>query len=84
MYFSVWMILLAVSLWVSLAAFWWGLQSGQFSDQDRARYLPLRDIRPQTPVRDPARWPLEVYVLMGLGLLLVVSLAGSLWLTWAG
>jgi cbb3-type cytochrome oxidase maturation protein len=53
MYFSVWMILLAVSLWVSLAAFWWGLQSGQFSDQDRARYLPLK---PRSGIRPAGPW----------------------------
>ncbi len=71
MYFSAWMILIAFSLWVSLAAFLWGLQSGQFSDQDRARYLPLRDVLPQPLVKDPARLTLEVYVLMFIGLLMV-------------
>ncbi len=81
MYFSAWMILIAFSLWVSLAAFWWGLQSGQFSDQDRARYLPLQDVLPQPLVKDPAPWTVEVYVLMFIGLLLVVGLAGSLF--WA-
>ena len=84
MYFSAWMILIAFSLWVSLVAFLWGLQSGQFSDQDRARYLPLRDVRPQPLVKDPARLTLEVYVLMGIGLLLVGSLAGSLLLALTG
>ena len=78
MYFSAWMILIAFSLWVSLVAFLWGLQSGQFSDQDRARYLPLRDIPPQPMIRTPARLTMEVYVLMFIGLLMVVGLAGSL------
>ena len=78
MYFSAWMILIAFSLWASLAAFLWGLQSGQFSDQDRARYLPLRDVLPQPAINDPARLTMEVYVLMFIGILMVVGLAGSL------
>ena len=41
MYFPTWMILVMISLWISLVAFIWGIVSGQFSDQDRARYLPF-------------------------------------------
>ena len=65
-------------------AFLWGLQSGQFSDQDRARYLPLRDMPPQPLVKDPARLTMEVYVLMFIGLLMVLGLAGSLFLALKG
>ena len=84
MYFSAWVILIAFSLWASLVAFLWGLQSGQFSDQDRARYLPLRDILPQPMVKDPARLTMEVYVLMFIGILMVVGLAGSFYLALRG
>ena len=41
MYYAGWLSLVAISLAVSIVAFLWGLKSGQFSDQDRARYLPL-------------------------------------------
>lgn len=84
MYFSAWMILIVFSLWVSLMAFLWGLHSGQFSDQDRARYLPLRDILPQPLVKDPAKLTMEVYVLMFIGLLMVLGLAGFLFLALKG
>ncbi len=40
-YYAGWLCLVIMSLFVSLVAFIWGLRSGQFSDQDRARYLPL-------------------------------------------
>ncbi len=40
-YYAGWLYLVVVSLLVSLVAFIWGLRSGQFSDQERARYLPL-------------------------------------------
>jgi cbb3-type cytochrome oxidase maturation protein len=40
-YYAGWLFLVVISVAASLAAFVWGLRSGQFSDQDRARYLPL-------------------------------------------
>jgi cbb3-type cytochrome oxidase maturation protein len=63
MYFPTWIILVTVSLGLSLAAFVWGLSSGQFSDQGRARYLPLQDEHP-TP-QAPTSWKTgaEIYVL---------------------
>ena len=41
-YYFPWIMLLVASLAVSLAGFFWALRRGQFSDQQRARYLPLR------------------------------------------
>ncbi len=46
MYYLPWVLLVIVSIWAALAGFFWGLSSGQFSDQQRARYLPLRDSGP--------------------------------------
>ncbi len=40
-YFAGWLYLIVISLGVSIVAFLWAYRSGQFSDQDRARYLPL-------------------------------------------
>ena len=40
-YYAGWLFLVGTSLTVSLVAFIWALRAGQFSDQDRARYLPL-------------------------------------------
>lgn len=39
-YFS-WLLLMLVGLVASVLLFLWALQSGQFSEQARARYLPL-------------------------------------------
>jgi cbb3-type cytochrome oxidase maturation protein len=82
MYFSGWIILVAFSLWISLLAFLWGIQSGQFSDQERARYLPLRDALPQPLVKDPANRPLEVYVQLFIGMMVLLGLAASLVLSY--
>jgi cbb3-type cytochrome oxidase maturation protein len=40
-YYAGWLFLVVISLGTSLAAFIWALRAGQFSDQERARYLPL-------------------------------------------
>ncbi len=40
-YCAGWLFLVGISLIASIAAFVWALRTGQFSDQDRARYLPL-------------------------------------------
>jgi cbb3-type cytochrome oxidase maturation protein len=84
MYFPFWLILVVFSLTVSLAAFLWGLKSGQFSDQDRARFLPLGDIRPQALVKEPSKWALEMYVLFFVGLVVLAGMAASLFLSWPG
>jgi cbb3-type cytochrome oxidase maturation protein len=46
MYFSAWILVVGLSLWASILAFVWAVHTGQFSDQKRARYLPLREERP--------------------------------------
>jgi cbb3-type cytochrome oxidase maturation protein len=38
-----WILLVAISIWIGLLALFWGLRGGQFSDQERARFLPLAD-----------------------------------------
>jgi nitrogen fixation-related uncharacterized protein len=64
-YYVPWILLMAASLVASLALFIWALRRGQFSEQDRARYLPLRHEFSLPRVKDPARLSLEVYVLLG-------------------
>jgi cbb3-type cytochrome oxidase maturation protein len=82
MYFPFWLVLVVFSLTASLAAFFWGLKSGQFSDQKRARYLPLGDIRPQAVIKEPSKWTIEVYVLLFIGLLVLSGMAASLFLSY--
>jgi cbb3-type cytochrome oxidase maturation protein len=84
MYLPLWIILVAFSLWFTLMAFFWGLQSGQFSDQERARFLPLRDAGPTPAVKDPAKLPVEVYVMMAVGLMVFLGLGASLFFSLRG
>src|SRR5512143_1166284 len=65
-YYLPWVLLIVVSLWVSLAAFFWALRHGQFSEQERARYLPLRgEIGPAGLAR-PSRLTREAYALLAV------------------
>jgi cbb3-type cytochrome oxidase maturation protein len=81
MYFPGWIILVVVSLWVSLAAFLWALQNGQFSDQGRARYLPLQGEAPLAPIANPGKWTKEVYALLGIVLMVAGAFLGCICLS---
>ncbi|HEX2966783.1 MAG TPA: hypothetical protein VHO84_13410 [Syntrophorhabdaceae bacterium] len=42
-YYLAWIVLLMTGLGVSLSLFVWAFRKGQFREQGRARYIPLRD-----------------------------------------
>ena len=49
-YYIFWSMLIAASLWISLGGFLWAHRRGQFKDQERARFLPLRgEAHPAAP-----------------------------------
>jgi len=81
MVFYVWWIgLITAALWVSITVFVWAVQAGQFSDQERARYLPLRNetLAAPTQQKHPARLSVEVYALMIVAVLGLLSIAMTL------
>jgi nitrogen fixation-related uncharacterized protein len=88
MYCSSWLTLVIVSLWISLIGFVWGLFSGQFSEQARVRYFPLRDQTSPAPPGNPARLTVEVYVLAAIfvcGLLVMMApVLLTLWHSFGG
>ncbi|MBI5015473.1 MAG: hypothetical protein HZB55_08265 [Deltaproteobacteria bacterium] len=84
MYYLGWIVLVGVSLALSLASFAWALRSGQFADQGRARYLPLRDEPSAPPGAAASRRPAEVYALAAVSALVAAGLATPLVLWWLG
>lgn len=74
MYYLPWVLLIVASVGVSVATFFWAAKRGQFSDQDRARYLPLRGEALPLPGKDPAKISREVYALLTLGAAVVFLL----------
>ena len=74
-YYLPWISLMVASLAAGLVLLVWGLRSGQFSEQERARYLPLRDADAPLSATQPRRITKELYVLLGLvGLTFVILL----------
>jgi len=49
MYFPYFVTYILIGFAISLLVFFWALHTGQFSDQQRARYLPLEDDEPMRP-----------------------------------
>lgn len=68
MYFPYFVAYIAIGLILSLLVFLWAVKNGQFQDQQRARFLPLRDEpdHRQAVVSRFNRW--ETYGLFALAL----------------
>jgi cbb3-type cytochrome oxidase maturation protein len=64
MFYLGWLALTAIGISASIVVFFWALRTGQFSDQGRARYLPLSDELFTPAVVKPSHVSLEVYVLL--------------------
>lgn len=68
MYFPYFVAYILVGFVITLAALLWALKSGQFREQQRARFIPLVD-DPGPPPARVTRWNrIEAYVLMGIAL----------------
>jgi len=74
MYFPYFAAYMGIGLTLSVVVFAWALGSGQFREQQRVRYLPMRDRQDDPPAtaNRAARW--EIY---GLFALAVAGLATS-------
>lgn len=74
MYFPYFIAYISIGLTISLVVFFWAVKNGQFRDQQRARFIPLRDVSDDGPVKETRiqRW--EIY---GLFFLAVAGLSMS-------
>ena len=86
MVYVAWLTLIAAGIGTSIIVFLWALKNGQFSDQERARYLPLGEEVPLRPVDVSKRLPREVYALIIIIALGILSIVSTLTLTiyWLG
>lgn len=65
MYYPYFIAYMAAGFVISLVVFFWALNSGQFKDQQRARFLPLQDLQPK-PATVPRFARLQTVVLFAL------------------
>ncbi len=74
MYYPYFVTYILAGFSISLVVFLWALKTGQFSDQRRARYLPLAG-EPEPPPARPSRfYRLEIY---GLWFLIFAGLLAT-------
>jgi cbb3-type cytochrome oxidase maturation protein len=66
MYFPYFMAYMTAGFVISLVVFLWALRNGQFSDQQRARYLPLDEEVDRGPAKVSRMNRLEAYALLAL------------------
>ncbi|MEJ2642032.1 MAG: cbb3-type cytochrome oxidase assembly protein CcoS [Desulfobacteraceae bacterium] len=74
MYFPYFIAYIVIGISISLLVFFWAVKTGQFHDQQRARYLPLRGEPAPGPAKASrvSRW--EIY---GLFFLAAAGLAAT-------
>ncbi len=81
MYYLGWILLILLGVGLGIWAFIWALRSGQFAEQERARFLPLRDECPGTEAGSAPGSRMAVCFLCFAGGLVLLSMAAALWLT---
>ncbi len=86
-YYIPWVLLIAASLAARLVGFIWALRNGQFSDQQRARYLALRDEPIPAAEKESSRISREVYFLLfilGAGGVMMLAVLWRVLVTFGG
>lgn len=74
MYYPYFIAYIVIGFSISLLVFGWALKSGQFKDQQRARFLPLRGQADGPPVNVSRLCRIEIYSLF---VLVAIGLAAS-------
>jgi len=76
MYYPYFIAYMAAGFIISLVVFFWALNSGQFKDQQRARFLPLHNDLQSQPAKTPRFARIQTYALLLLvGLCLASAMA---------
>jgi len=71
MYFPYYIAYMTIGFFLTLVVFFWALNQGQFKDQNRARYIPLKadgEIKPVQPSRFARIQTYALFVLVGIAL----------------
>lgn len=76
-----WLSLMGAGFVAGILLLVWGFRSGQFSEQDRARFIPLRDNFPQGTRRQARTVMPEIYLLLALMIAMAVFIAVTFGLT---
>ena len=75
MYYPYFIAYMAAGFIITLVVFFWALNSGQFKDQQRARFLPLYNDPQNQPANIPRFARIQTYALLALVCLCLASAA---------
>ena len=73
MYYPYFIAYMAAGFIISLVVFFWALNSGQFKDQQRARFLPLQNDLQTQPTKVPRFARIQTFALLTLVCLCLAS-----------
>jgi len=73
MYYPYFIAYMAAGFIISLVVFFWALNSGQFKDQQRARFLPLQNDFQTKPAKVPRFARIQTFALLTLVCLCLAS-----------
>jgi cbb3-type cytochrome oxidase maturation protein len=73
MYYPYFIAYMAAGFIISLLVFFWALNSGQFKDQQRARFLPLQNDLQTKPAKVPRFARIQTFALLTLVCLCLAS-----------
>jgi len=73
MYYPYFIAYMAAGFMISLVVFFWALKHGQFNDQQRARFIPLKSDLDSRPVKASRFFRIETVVLFTLVCLTLAS-----------
>ncbi|MFZ7125224.1 MAG: cbb3-type cytochrome oxidase assembly protein [Desulfobacterales bacterium] len=81
MYFPYFIVYMLAGIIISLIVFFWAVRNGQFSDQQRIRYLPLEDGAQTAGTGAGRMHRLEAVVLLGLFMAGLAAMSAVLFFT---
>ena len=81
MFYIAWIVLTATGILASILVFLWAIKSGQFSDQGRARYLPLRDGQPPMVEQQASGFRMEAVALITVVIVVLSAMVGVVYRT---
>ena len=78
MYYPYFLTYMLIGFFLSVVVFLWALDSGQFKDQQRARFLPLGNMQDGEPRTASKMHRIEWYALLVLACLGLLATAATL------
>ena len=81
LFFNIWFLFMIIGILFAIAMFAWAVKRGQFEEQNRARYLPLRDLEDFEKMEKPEHSKKDAITFIAITLIGVSLLCTAIFLT---